>query len=68
MKKPLLKNTKDDEDVGYILIDPPVTAYSSEEDILVWINELKTDPHRNRQEVREALKDAQEMLKRRKEQ
>ncbi len=35
--------TKND-DVAYILIDAPVTAYSPKEEILVWIEKLKAMP------------------------
>lgn len=56
----------DDKDIGYILIDPPVTPFSAEKDILAWIEELKEYPIRP--EVKEALTTAYEMLERRKEQ
>lgn len=32
------------DDIAYILIDPPITPYSSEKDILAWIEHLKTLP------------------------
>ena len=54
-----------DENIGYILIDPPVTPHSSEEDILAWIKKLKTYP--DRPEVREAISQAQEYIKMKKE-
>lgn len=50
-----------DENIGYILIDSPVTPYSSEEDILTWIKKLKIYP--DRPEVREAISQAQEHIK-----
>jgi len=50
----------DDENIGYILIDPPVTPHSLEKDILAWIKKLKTFP--DRPEVREAISQAQEYL------
>ena len=49
-----------DKNIGYILIDPPVTPFSPEKDILAWIEELKTLP--DRPEVREAISQAQEYL------
>ena len=49
------------DDIAFILIDSPVTPYSSEEDILAWIEELKTYP--DRPEVREAILQAQEYIK-----
>jgi hypothetical protein len=45
---------------GYILIDPPVGQFSSEEDILAWIEELNSFP--DRPEVREAITDAKKIL------
>lgn len=47
---------KHDVNIGYILIDPPVGPFSSEEEILVWIEELKTLP--NRPEVKQAIEEA----------
>lgn len=54
------KKMSDDENIGYILIDPPVTPFSPEKDILAWIEKLKTLP--DRPEVREAISQAQEYL------
>jgi len=34
------KKKSHDDDIGYILIDPPVTPFSSEEEIIAWIAEL----------------------------
>lgn len=50
------------EDIGFILIDAPITPYSSEEDILAWINELKEHPHRERSEVQEEIAIAENIL------
>lgn len=55
------ENYDNSEDVAYILIDPPVTPFSSEKDILAWIEELKTYP--DRPEVREAILQAKEYIK-----
>jgi len=54
-----------DEDIAYILIDPPVTPYSSKEDIFAWLEKLKTLP--DLPEVRDAVSQAQEYLKMKKE-
>lgn len=61
MEKALSKNTTND-DIGFILIDSPITPYSSEEDILVWINELENHPNRERPEVQEEIKIAKHIL------
>jgi len=57
----LTKNTTDD-DIGYILIDSPVGPYSSEEEIISWIEKLKTYP--DRPEVRDSIEEAKDMLNR----
>ncbi len=59
------KKMSDDKNIGYILIDPPVTPHSSEKDILAWIKKLKTFP--DRPEVKEAISQAQEYIKMKKE-
>ncbi|MCW8889924.1 MAG: hypothetical protein OQL20_04615 [Sedimenticola sp.] len=56
-----MSHQQDQSEDGYILIDPPVSAYSSEKEILDWIVELKKLP--NRVEVEEALEDAKRMLR-----
>ena len=61
MEVVLSKKTTGGE-VGYILIDSPITPYSSEEDILVWINELKEHPYRERTEVQEEIAKAETIL------
>lgn len=50
-----------DEDIEYILIDPPVTPYSPKEDILAWIEKLKTLP--TLPEVKEAIAEANKYIK-----
>ena len=64
MGKALTKNTTDDDDddIGYILIDSPVGAYSPEEDIIAWIDELKTYP--DRPEVGNSIEEAKNLLNR----
>lgn len=52
----MTKKTDESEEVGYILIDAPVTAYSPKEEILAWIEKLKTYP--NKPEVKDELKRA----------
>ena len=54
-----------DKDIAYILINPPVTPFASEEDILAWIEELKTLP--NLPEVRLSISEAKNYLKMKKE-
>ena len=54
-----------DEDIAYILIDSPISAHSSKEDIFAWLEELKTLP--DLPEVRDAVSQAQEYLKWKKE-
>lgn len=49
-----------EEEVAYILIDPPVGPYSTEEAIKKWIRELETYP--DRPEVRRAIQEAKEWL------
>lgn len=58
------KSTKP-EDVGFILIDPPITPYSSEKDILAWIVHLKTLPDLS--EVKNAISQAKDYIKMKKE-
>jgi hypothetical protein len=48
------------DDIGYILIDPPVSVYSPAEEILAWIKELEQLP--DRPEVRSAMTEALKML------
>jgi len=63
MGRLLSSQTGDGVGVGeHILIDSPVGPFSPEEDILAWIKELKTYP--DRPEVRKAIADANEFLKR----
>ena len=45
-----------------ILIDPPVSPYSTKEEILAWIEELKAMPQLSY--VPESIAEAQEWLKR----
>lgn len=66
MEKALSKDTTDDE-VGYILIDPPVTPFSPTNEILNWIQELKAHKYNSRPEVQEALETAKKYLKWKKE-
>lgn len=65
MEKVLSKNTTGDK-AGYILIDSPITPYSSEEDILTWINKLKAHSNRERPEVQEEITIAENILMERK--
>jgi len=58
---PLTENSDNSDDIAYILIDPPVTPYSSEEDILAWIEELKAMP--DLPEVRFSIAEAMNYLK-----
>ncbi len=58
----LSKNTTVDEEVGYILIDSPITPYSSEEDVLRWIKELEAHPNKERPEVQEEIESAKNIL------
>jgi hypothetical protein len=48
---------------AYILIDPPVTAYSSVESIRAWLDELSKKPDTD--EVKEAINAANELLRER---
>jgi hypothetical protein len=59
------KKMSDDKNIGYILIDPPVTPFSPEEDILAWIDHLKTLP--DLPEVRDAISQAEDYIKMKKE-
>jgi len=61
MEKALSKNTTDD--VGYILIDSPITPYSQEDDIRAWINKLETHANKERPEVQEEIEIAKNHLK-----
>ena len=61
MEKLLSSNTTDNE-IGYILIDSPITPYSSEEDVLIWIKELEEHPNKERPEVQEEIKLAKNIL------
>ena len=56
------KNAIGDE-VEYILIDSPITPYSSEADILKWIKELEDYPNKERPEVQEEIEIAKKYLK-----
>jgi len=46
---------------SYYLIDPPVSAFSSKEEVEAWITELKDLPQDNA-EVRFALRQAKHLL------
>lgn len=50
----------DDQNLGYILIDPPVGPYSPVEDIKAWIAELKRMPERP--EVIDAIRQAESWI------
>ncbi|MFK5949664.1 MAG: hypothetical protein QM500_12945 [Methylococcales bacterium] len=56
----MTKKDEESEEIGYILIDAPVTQYSPKEEILAWIDTLKTYP--DRPEVRREIKNAKEWL------
>lgn len=53
------------DDIAYILIDPPVTSFSSEKDIFAWIVHLKILPDLH--EVRDTLSQAEDYIKMKKE-
>lgn len=53
------------DDIAYILLDSPVTPFSSEKDILAWIDHLKTLP--DLPEVRLAISQAKDYIKMKKE-
>lgn len=55
------KNAIGDEE-GYILIDSPITPYSSEEDVLRWIKELEAYTNKERPEVQEEIEIAKNIL------
>jgi len=55
------KNAIGDE-VEYILIDSPITPYSSEADILKWIKKLEGYPNKERTEVQEEIEIAKNIL------
>jgi len=57
-----LSDQTPDDASEYVLIDPPVVPFSSEEDILAWINELKALP--DRPEVRSSIEEAKNWFKR----
>jgi hypothetical protein len=60
MMKKSLEQSDNEEEVGYILIDPPVGPYSSDKAIKEWITELEMYP--DRPEVQEAIREAREWL------
>ena len=53
------------DDIAYILIDPLVTAFSSEKDIFAWIDHLKIVPDLH--EVRDTHSQAKGYIKMKKE-
>ena len=53
------KNTED-ENIAFILIDSPISLYSSKDEIIAWIRELNTMP--NRPEVEEEIEKAHQYL------
>lgn len=54
------KQYSNEDEAGYMLIDPPVGPYSSEKAIKEWIRELETYP--DRPEAQEAILEAKEWL------
>ena len=56
------KNATGDE-AGYILIDSPITPYSSKDDVLRWIKELEEHPNKERPEIQEEIETAKKYLK-----
>lgn len=49
--------------MAYYLIDPPVNAYDSVQDVSKWIETLQNEYPQDNQQVREALSQANKWLK-----